>query len=202
MEQTITRWAGVDIVDQRYVVCLLNEEGKNPKYYSGRSDTANGQEKFFSLIEGRNIVIPPDSLATMAFHRLGSDRVIINREYDAYYASGIERGERMARFAALICIHSEQEGSVLSAKEQKELLTQQQSELDSLIAFADEVGPLMERLLNGSASPKDVERMIQLEVQSRYPSTTVTPPLVVEELLDPKEDTFFACLFRYLKSLT
>ena len=186
MEQTITRWAGVDIVDQRYVVCLLNEEGKNPKYYSGRSDTANGQEKFFSLIEGR----------------LGSDRVIINREYEAYYASGIERGERMARFVALICFHGEVGASNLTAKEEKELLSQQQAELDSLITFADEVGPLMERLLNGSASPKDVERMIQLEAQSRYPTTTVTPPLVVEELLDPKEDTFFARLFRYLKSLT
>ncbi len=108
----------------------------------------------------------------------------------------------MARFVALICFHGEVGASKLTAKEEKELLSQQQAELESLITFADEVGPLMERLLNGSASPKDVERMIQLEVQSRYPTTTVTPPLVAEELLDPKEDTFFARLFRYLKSLT
>jgi hypothetical protein len=60
----------------------------------------------------------------------------------------------------------------------------------------------MERLITGNASPNDVEELIRLEVESRYPKNS-DPPLAEDvDLLDPKEDTFFARLFRYLKALT
>ena len=194
--------AGVDIVDQRFVVCLLNEAGKDPKYYSGRSDTAAGQEKFFSLVENRIVVMPPDPLSSIAFHRLGERSVMIDRGYGAYWASGIERGERMARFAALLVFNQDLGTTVLTQKEQKEILAKQQEELDSLIAFTEQVTPLMERLVNGSATPKDVQQMIQLEVESRYPGISNPPVAEERQLLDPAEDTFFARLFRYLKDLT
>ncbi|HNZ95371.1 MAG TPA: hypothetical protein PKN79_06115, partial [Sphaerochaeta sp.] len=97
--------AGVDIVDRRYVVCLLNEEGKAPRYYSGRSDTPSGQEKFFSLIEGRTVVMPPDPISTTAVHRFGEAAVSIDRGYEAYRISGIKNGKRMARFVALLAFH-------------------------------------------------------------------------------------------------
>ena len=191
--------AGVDIVDRRYVVCLLNEEGKAPRYYSGRSDTSAGQKKFFSLIEGRTVVMPPDPLSTIAFHRCD---VSIDRGYEAYRISGIKRGKPMARFAALLIFHQAMKCTELTKKEQEEMFAKQQEELDQLIEFTDSVGPLMERLINGTATPNDVEKMIRLEVESRYPKKS-NPPLAEEiDLPDPKEDSFFARLFRYLKSLT
>lgn len=194
--------AGVDIVDRRYVVCLLNEEGKAPRYYSGRSDTPSGQEKFFSLIEGRTVVMPPDPLSTTAVHRFGEAAVSIDRGYEAYRISGIKRGKRMARFVALLAFHQGVKNTALTKKEQEEMFAKQQEELDRLIEFTDSVGPLMERLINGNATPSDVEEMIRLEVESRYPKNG-NPPLVEDiDLPDPKEDSFFARLYRYLKAKT
>ncbi len=82
------------------------------------------------------------------------------------------------------------------------MFAKQQEELDRLIEFTDSVGPLMERLINGNATPSDVEEMIRLEVESRYPKNG-NPPLVEDiDLPDPKEDSFFARLYRYLKAKT
>jgi hypothetical protein len=194
--------AGVDIVDHRFLVCLLNEDGKDPRYYSGRSDTPLGQEKFLSLIEDRIVTMPPDPLSTIAFHRFGGLVVSIDRRYETYQAAGIERGKQMAKFVALLVFHQGMKITELTKKEQRELLVQQQEELNRLIEFTDSVGPLMERLITGNASPNDVEELIRLEVESRYPKNS-DPPLAEDvDLLDPKEDTFFARLFRYLKALT
>jgi hypothetical protein len=195
--------AGVDIVDRRFVVCLLDEDGKDPRYYSGRSDTPLGRKKFFSLIEGRTVTMPPDPLSTLAFHRFGGSAVSIDRRYETYYqAAGIERGKQMAKCIAHLMFHQGMETTALTKKEEEEILLKQQEELKRLIEFTDSIGPLMERLINGTASPGDIEKLIRLEVESRYPENGNSPSVEDADLPDPKENTFFARLFRYLKALT
>lgn len=148
------------------------------------------------------MVMPPDPLSTTAVHRFGEAAVSIDRGYEAYRISGIKNGKRMARFVALLAFHQGMKNTALTKKEQEEMFAKQQEELDRLIEFTDSVGPLMERLINGNATPSDVEEMIRLEVESRYPKNG-NPPLVEDiDLPDPKEDSFFARLYRYLKAKT
>lgn len=108
----------------------------------------------------------------------------------------------MARFVALLVFHQGVKNTTLTKKEQEEMFAKQQEELDRLIEFTDAVGPLMERLVTGKATPGDVQEMIRLEVESRYPKNGNPPVAEEADLLDPREDTFFARLFRYLKERT
>ena len=100
METEPRETVGVDIVDTRYVMCILDSRGMDPRYYRGRVDTPLGQANFFSKVGERDVIMPSSSLAVLAMKLLKEPRLVVKAEeehYAVWAAAGIERGERMAR---------------------------------------------------------------------------------------------------------
>ena len=104
MQDQKTSSVGVDIQDNRYIMCILNPEGKSPSYALGRVDTPKGQEKFFSKIPSQaKVLLPSSEFASLVYHHLGDQMVLIKDETEYYCTwekAGIQRGDPMARFAA------------------------------------------------------------------------------------------------------
>ncbi len=104
MKSTEIGFAGADIIGKRYVLCVIDHEGKHPRYARGRSDTVKGREKFFATIPPETpLMIVESELAVLSLHLLGESRVYIQKETEGYAVwerAGVNRGERMAIFCS------------------------------------------------------------------------------------------------------
>ncbi|MGH0053506.1 MAG: hypothetical protein ACQ5SW_08985 [Sphaerochaetaceae bacterium] len=206
MKKQPTGYAGADIIRDRYVVCVLDEEGKHPHYAKGRCDTLKGRQKFFSNIPPNTpLMIVESPLAVLALHLLGAALVVIQKEREGYAVwekAGIKRGERMANFAANVLFTTSQE-IPLTEKQEHQLLAMQGREMETLQSITDGSNRIIDRILEGSATEADIKQAFENEYQSR----------VGQYLIDKEEDnvpnvsfaeddeSFFASLYRLLKNI-
>ncbi len=195
---------GVDIIGKRYILCILNEEGKDPRYHHGRWDTENGKRKFFSLVGDKaHVLIVEGNLATLALHLLGNEKVVIKSEaahYQLWEEAGVERGERMAHFAAMVLWSQKAGETELSESQTQELFDLQAEDLAALVRVDKDASRLQEVLRCAKAGPKEVQEAMQLEQKSRLLRPLVEEKREKEKAPFAEEDTsFLAQLYRILQ---
>jgi hypothetical protein len=205
MNKRETGFAGADIIGNRYVLCVLDQEGKRPHYARGRADTLKGREKFFATIPPDTpLMIVESELAVLSLHLLGESSVFIQKEKETYAVwekAGIKRGERMANFAANL-LQSHVQQVPLSKREQLKLLEIQGRELERIQRITDESLSIIEKIQDGIATEEDVSQAFENEYESR-----VGPLLQddeTEENCSPfaeEDDSFLADLYRLLEKI-
>lgn len=199
---------GVDVVANKYLLCILDEKGKHPKYYRGRVDTKGGQAGFFARIPaGAIIAMPSGELAVLAVRTLGVERVVVLDEDETYALwekAGVERGTKMARFAALALFENRTKSKTLDEKEQKQLLQMQQAELDAIMKVGSASQQISMDILRGSTDAKLFAKAVKNEQESRRdPVIGETVKKKTEEVgpVTSDDTSFFARLYRTLKEL-
>jgi hypothetical protein len=155
---------GVDVIENRYVMCVLNPWGKAPRYARGRVDTPKGQEKFFAKLPSQSKVLMPScDFSAMVYHRLGEDRVVLKDAQEYYMIwqeAGVKRGEPMARFAAKILFDLYQE-TTLSEQEIRTLFAEQEVELQRIKQIGESAQAIIENVLKNRASGKDFKQALK-----------------------------------------
>ncbi|MFA6682459.1 MAG: hypothetical protein WCS35_10550, partial [Sphaerochaeta sp.] len=126
-------FVGVDLVGNRYVMCILNPDKSNPLYSSGRNDTEGGQLKFLSKIpEESELLIPDSTLAIRALQLFGEEKVHIasmGSLWSAWERAGVKRGTAMAKFAAVYLIEERLPPMKLTAEQKAQIYADQALEL-------------------------------------------------------------------------
>ncbi len=206
MEINQKETVGVDIVENRYVICLLDGRGMDPRYYKGRVDTPLGQANFFSKVGPRRLIMPSSSLAVLAAKLLDSAQLVVKDElqhYGAWEAAGIQRGERMARFAALLLYRIDYPSDALTDKQKNELMVIQDAELAFLLAVAEASQGIAQEVLSGQADDKTFAKALANEAKSRQdPNMQVEIPKPLQKSPFSDDDTgFLAMVYRALKNL-
>ncbi|MDD3929113.1 MAG: hypothetical protein PHY87_04910 [Sphaerochaeta sp.] len=204
MQPTNYTYAGIDQSGNQYVVCLVDENGRNPHYHQGRSDTKKGQAKCLRLVDEVVKVIAPSTplgLFLLAHH---SEEKIILRGEDEHYAvwekAGIARGKKMARFASLVLISSLQLPKPLNDKEQEALLAMQGAQMEELLRVGDASRNALMELVAGQEDEHLVQQALRLEVKSR--DDTLSGENKQEEAIGVEDDqSFFSQLYRELEKL-
>lgn len=191
--------SGVDIIDDRYHLCLLNEEGKQPRYYRGRVDTAAGQDKLLEYLGcDYQVVIIESPLALMLLAHLGAERVAIAKEgehYGIWQRAGIERGNAMARFAASLYYDSIFEPPPLSDREFRLLLLAEEERINQAFLRVRKAQTLMEEILRGEAPSDALQQAISLMEEE-----PILDPLASEAYRwESDEHSFIARLVEALK---
>ena len=194
---------GVDVQDTRYFMCILNEEGKYPKYVQARTDTPKGQQKFFSKLPDRSkIIMPSSSFSSLVYRQLGDDMVVIKSEelyYSIWEKAGIERGRKMARFAARILFDLNGE-TKLSDQEIKQMLAQQQDELEQIQSIGNSCQEIITKVLDETADSSDVSRALNNLKQSQVPKLEKSKD-GKQASFDEDDTSFLADLYRFIRSL-
>lgn len=169
METQQRQVVGVDIVGNRFSLCILDEDGKHPRYYSGRVDTPLGQAHFFNKVGAMKLVIPSSDLAILALKLLDNSQVVIKDEqehYAVWAAAGIERGRRMARFAALQLYRGSDSSISITQKQEEQLMLLQDAELASLLSVVETSQQIAQDVLQGRADGKTYTKALVNEVKS------------------------------------
>lgn len=206
MEEEQKAIVGVDIVDNRYVLCILDFQGMHPRYYKGRVDTSRGQAHFFAKAGNGALIIPSGNLAVLALKHLGEKQVVIKDEkehYAVWAQAGIERGQRMARFAALLLYAERCTSDLLCEKERMQLLLLQEAEIARLLAVVQTSQLIQTTVLNGNADDKTYSKAVRNEQNSRQ-DLVITGDVSKLESTSPFADgdtSFLAKLYRELKTL-
>ncbi len=203
MNDTETGYVGVDIIGDRYVLCVLDYEGMHPHYARGRCDTVKGREKFFDSIPlGALLMIVESELAILSLHLLGESQVFIQQEsqgYAVWEKAGIQRGERMANFAAKV-LHSTSKQMPLTEKQQLQLLEMQGREMERIQGITDGSLSIIEKIQDGSATDADISKAFENEYQSRVGHYLVETKKNEEPSPFAEDDeSFLAELYRLLK---
>ena len=197
---------GVDFVDNRYVLCIVDKQGMHPRYYRGRSDTTLGQAHFFGKVGQAPLIMPSGNLAVLALMRLGEEQVVIKDEaehYAVWAAAGVERGQKMARFAALQLHAKNHPSDKLSNKDAQQMFLLQDAELSTLLSVVETSQTIIEAALGGTADDKTYNKALKNEEKSRQ------DPVIGKTIQNPGDvspfsegDTsFLAKLYRELKKL-
>lgn len=193
--------AGVDIIGNRYHVCLLDREGKHPRYYHGRVDTVFAQNKLIAYLSpSYSVVIVASSLALILLSRLGEGRVTIKEEdehYRVWQKAGITRGDAMARFAALLRYEQLIGPKELSQKEQHELLATEWERTLARVARIERAHEIIDEFHSGNDSPAFYDEALRLLQQAQEDSL----PTTIEEseyTIDPDDHSFLAKVVRAL----
>ena len=204
MQTNTYRYAGLDEVGKQYVLCLLDERGKNPHYFQGRSDTMKGQEKCLGLLKApRKVLAASTPLGLLLLATFGEEKLMLKGE-DEHYAiwerAGVERGRKMARFTALLLFSSFQSPKILDEREKHHLLAMQGEAMESIRLLGDESQRSLDSLLKGKEESSVVDKAFRLEVKSRQdgivvPEKVPTAPPIQEE------DSFFSRLYHTLQKL-
>ncbi|MCK9548393.1 MAG: hypothetical protein M0Q37_07785 [Sphaerochaeta sp.] len=201
MEKTKILTAGVDIIGTRYHVCLLDQEGKHPRYYHGREDTQSGQNKLIAYLGPHyRVVIVESSLALILLFRLQEGRVTIKEEgehYRVWQKAGIARGDAMARFAALLLYEQLIGPKPLTEKEERELLAAEWERALADVARIERAGQIIGEIHGGNESPKLSAEALRLLQASQGPSSSsgVEAP---EYAIDSDDNSFLAKVARAL----
>lgn len=205
MNRSETGFAGADIIGNRYMLCVIDQEGKNPHYARGRADTLKGREKFFSTIpQDTPLMIVESDLAVLSLHLLGESFVFIQKEKETYAVwekAGIKRGERMANFAAKL-LQSTSQQVPLSEREQLKLLEIQGRELERIQRITDDSLSIIERIQDGSATDADISQAFENEYESRVGQFMVEDERIEEPSPFAEDDeSFLAELYRLLEKI-
>ncbi len=207
MEQKLVSVVGMDIQAQRYSMCILNKAGKQPRYYHGRVDTASGQKKFFSLLPDDSVALLPSSpLATLALHTLGEQRITIKDaelDYAIWERAGIERGEPMARFAALVLRSVCFPPTEMTVAQQLELFAYQAKELQRIKDIGNRSQQLAGQVLERKAGMQDWDAALKLEQDSKKVllMDEADPKDPELPLFNEQDTSFLAQLYRLLSSI-
>jgi len=197
----ITMSVGVDFVDTRYVLCIVDREGLYPRYSSGRWDTEGGQLKFLSKVKRGAVVLIPDSnLAIRAFQLFG-DCIHIASEgslWGAWERAGVKRGKAMARFAALYVLQEELPPMQLTSKQIQQIHADHALELEQIQRIGEESQHITMNVLSGKADGKDYDRAIKNEYDSGIKPSSLPVQEEKDPLFDEKDESFLARLSRYL----
>jgi hypothetical protein len=167
--EEIERFIGVTIEENRYVLCMLDAEGKHPRYYSGRNDTQGGREKFLSRLDGRCLALIPDcTLAVLAYERYGERIHILPWDpfWGTWQEAGVGSGRPMARFAAKFLFGGSSPGTVLTEKQRQQVLLDGWNRMLQIERMGDRAQTLMERLATGDEDPLLATEAIGLESES------------------------------------
>lgn len=206
MKEEHDETGGVDIVDDRYVLCIVDKQGMHPRYYRGRADTPLGQVHFFDKVGQAPLIMPSGDLAALALMRLGDEQVVIKDESEhfAVWATlGLERGQQMARFAALQLYAKHHPSDPLNEKDTQHLFLLQDAELSALVSVVETSQTLTEAVLGGVADDTTYRKALRNEEKSRQdPVIGKTIPNQKKVSLFSEDDTsFLAKLDRELKKL-
>lgn len=201
MKNNQARAAGVDLVGNRYHVCLLDQDGKHPRYYRGRVDTPFAQNKLIDyLAADYHVVVAGSSLALILLSRLGDGRVVIKEEeghYRVWEKAGIKRGNAMARFAALL-LHDELVGpKSLTEKEKQELMERAWEGAIADVARIERARQIIDEILDGDTSSTHYAEALRLVHQSQQ-HPLIGGTTEVEYTVDVNDTSFFAKLVRAL----
>jgi len=205
MSNIETGFAGADIIGNRYVLCVIDHEGKHPHYARGRCDTVKGREKFFASIPPHTpLMIVESELAVLSLHLLGEASVFIQKEREGYAVwekAGVQRGERMANFAASI-LHTTSTQIPLTEKQQLQLLEMQGRELERIQRITDSSLSIIGKIQDESATDADVSQAFENEYQSRVGQLMAETEESEEPSPFAEDDaSFLAELYRLLEKV-
>lgn len=197
---------GVDLLGNRYVMCILNPDKGNPSYSSGRNDTEGGQLKFLSKVTGDSeILIPDSSLAVRALLLLGEQRVHIasmGSLWSTWERAGVKRGNAMAKFAAIYLIEESLPPLNLTKEQRNQIYADHALELEQIQSIGSDASRIGEAVLNGSATSKDFDVAVRNEYQSGIKPSSSNKEEVHVPLFDEKDESFLAQLYRTLRKIT
>ena len=198
-------FVGVDLVGNRYVMCILSADKSNPSYSSGRNDTEGGQLKFLRKIpESSEILIPDSSLAIRALLLYGQERVHIvsmGSLWSTWERAGVKRGSAMAKFAAVYLIEEGLPPLKLTKEQKDQIYADHALELEQIQRIGADASRIGEAVLNGSATSKDFDIAIRNEYQSGIKPSSESKEEVVVSPFDEDDESFLAQLYRSLEKV-
>jgi len=195
-------FVGVDLVGNRYVMCILNPDKSNPRYSSGRNDTEGGQLKFLSKITGESEILIPDSpLAIRALLLFGEERVHIasmGSLWSTWERAGMKRGSAMAKFAAIYLIEEGLPPFKLTKEQKAQIYADHALELEQIQRIGTDASRIGKAVLNGSATSKDFDVAVRNEYQSGIKPSSRSKEEVLIPFFDEDDESFLAQLYRSL----
>jgi hypothetical protein len=201
MEQAETWVAGVDIIDNRYFLCLLDKDGKHPRYYRGRVDTAGAQQKLYRYLgSSYTLVIVDSPLALGALSILGKARVVIkdaDEHYGAWERAGIKRGNSMARFVALLYREQLIGPKPLTPAQERAFLLEEAKKMEQMLNRFDQATALTQDILGGNPPSKAYEKALAL--MDDHPPAQDKGNDSVQPEPEAEDRSLFALLLRALK---
>jgi len=196
---------GVDLVDNRYVMCILNPDKSNPRYSSGRNDTEGGQLKFLSKIpEESELLIPDSPLAIRALQVFGEECVHIasmGSLWSTWGRAGVKRGPAMAKFAAVYLIEERLPPLKLTADQKAQIYADHALELEQIQRIGTDASRIGEAVLNGTATSRDFEVAVRNEYQSGIKPSSGSKEEVLVSPFDDEDESFLALLYRTLEKI-
>ncbi len=198
-------YVGVDLVGNRYVMCIIKSDKSSPRYSSGRNDTEGGQLKFLGkLSEESELLIPDSPLAIRALLVFGEERVHIasmGSLWSAWERAGVRRGTAMAKFAALYLADESLPPLKLTKEQKAQIHADHALELEQIQRIGDDASRIGEAVLNGSATSKDCEVAIRNQYQSGIKPSSSSKEEVLIPLFDEDDESFLARLYRSLEKI-
>ncbi|NBK20514.1 MAG: hypothetical protein EOM68_00595 [Spirochaetia bacterium] len=198
-------FVGVDLVGNRYVMCILTSDKKNPTYASGRNDTEGGQLKFLAkLTETSEILIPDSCLAIRALQLFGEERIHIasmGSLWSAWERAGVKRGEAMAKFAAIYLIEESLPPLRLTKEQKAQIYADHALEMEQIQTIGTDASRIGEAVLKGTATSKDFDIAIRNQYQSGIKASSGSKEEVLVPLFDEDDESFLAQLYRSLEKI-
>lgn len=196
---------GVDLVGNRYVMCILTSDKSNPTYFSGRNDTEGGQLKFLGKVtEASELLIPDSPLAIRALLLFGEERVHIasmGSLWSTWERAGVKRGSAMAKFAAVYLIEESMPPLKLTKEQKDQIYADHALEMEQIQSIGSDASRIGEAVLNGTATTKDFDIAIRNEYQSGIKASSGSKQEVRVPLFDEDDESFLAQLYRSLEKI-
>jgi hypothetical protein len=198
-------FVGVDLIGNRYVMCILQSDMSSPSYCSGRNDTEGGQLKFLSKItEASELLIPDSPLAIRALLLFGEERIHIasmGSLWSAWERAGVKRGSAMAKFAALYLAQESLPPLKLSKKQKEQIYADHALELEQIQRIGTDASRIGEAVLGGTATSKDFDVAVRNEYQSGIKPSSTSKEEVLIPLFDEDDQSFLAQLYKSLEKI-
>lgn len=198
-------YVGVDLVGNRYVMCIMRPDKSSPVYSSGRNDTEGGQLKFLKKLHQDSEVLIADSpLAIRALLLFGEERVHIasmGSLWAAWERAGVKRGKAMARFAATYLIDEGLPPLKLTREQLAQIHADHALELAQIKRIGSDASRIGEAVLNGTATSRDFDIAVRNEYQSGIKPSSGTVEEVFIPLFDEDDESFLAQLYRSLEKI-
>ncbi|MDY0287580.1 MAG: hypothetical protein RBR15_02005 [Sphaerochaeta sp.] len=198
-------YVGVDLVGNRYVMCIMRPDKSSPVYSSGRNDTEGGQLKFLKKLHQESEVLIADSpLAIRALLLYGEERVHIasmGSLWSAWERAGVKRGNAMARFAATYLIDESLPPLKLTREQLAQIHADHALELAQIKRIGSDASRIGGAVLNGTATSRDFDIAVRNEYQSGIKPSSGTVEEVFIPLFDEDDESFLAQLYRSLEKI-
>lgn len=198
-------FVGVDLIGNRYVMCIMHPDKSNPLYSSGRNDTEGGQLKFLKKITEESEVLIPDSpLAIRALLLFGEERIHIasmGSLWSTWERAGVKRGTTMAKFAAIYLIEESIPPLKLTKEQLEQIHADHALELEQIERIGSDASRIALAVLNGTATSKDFDVAVRNAYQSGIKPSSKTQVEVSTPLFDEDDESFLAQLYRSLEKI-